>query len=59
MMQRTGMRWVVPSAQAMLDLRAVHASDQWKEFQSYRLDSERHRLYPNKAFVDSAWSNAA
>ena len=25
-MERTGMRWRVPSAQAMLDLRAVHAS---------------------------------
>jgi hypothetical protein len=36
-MERTGMRWRLPSAQAMLDLRA---SDQWENFQSYRIDAE-------------------
>jgi len=58
-MERTGMRWVVPSAQAMLDLRAVHASDQWQEFQNYRMDAESRRIYPYKRLVDSAWSQAA
>lgn len=50
-MERTGMRWVVPSAQAMLDLRAVHASDQWDEYQAYRIDAERRRLYPYEASI--------
>jgi hypothetical protein len=58
-MERTGMRWRVPSAQAMLDLRAVHASDKWDEFQSYRMNAESHRLYPYKELVDSVWSQAA
>jgi hypothetical protein len=34
-MERTGMRWVVPTAQAMLDLRAVHASNQWQAYHNY------------------------
>ncbi len=58
-MERTGMRWVVPSAQAMLDLRAVHASDQWDEFQTYRIDAESRRLYPDKELIDAAWPAAA
>jgi hypothetical protein len=58
-MERTGMRWVVPSAQAMLELRAIHAGDQWQEFQSYRTNAESRRIYPYKQLVDSAWSQAA
>jgi hypothetical protein len=58
-MERTGMRWVVPSAQAMLDLRAVHASDKWKEFQDYRINAESHRLYPYKDLVASTRRQAA
>jgi hypothetical protein len=58
-MERTGMRWRVNSAQAMLDLRAVHASDKWEEFQSYRIEAESRRLYPYKALVDSARREAA
>jgi hypothetical protein len=58
-MERTGMRWRVPSAQAMLDLRAVHASDTWEEFQQYRRDAESRRLYPYKELVDSIRSQAA
>jgi hypothetical protein len=50
-MERTGMRWVVPSAQAMLDLRAVHASDRWDDYQTYRIDAERRRLYPYEATI--------
>jgi hypothetical protein len=58
-MERTGMRWQVPTAQAMLDLRAVHASDLWAEFQSYRIDAESRRLYPYQELVTAAWSLAA
>jgi hypothetical protein len=58
-MERTGMRWRVSSAQAMLDLRAVHASDKWEEFQQYRIDAESRRLYPYKELIDSISSQAA
>ena len=47
-MGRTGMRWVVPAAQAMLDPRAVHAGDRRAEFQADRIDAERRRLYPDQ-----------
>jgi hypothetical protein len=58
-MERTGMRWQVPTAQAMLDLRAVHVSSQWDAFQSYRVEAESRRLYPYQASVDSLWPAAA
>ena len=58
-MERTGMRWRVPSAQAMLHLRAVHASDKWEAFQRFRMDAESRRLYPYKGTVVSAWREAA
>jgi hypothetical protein len=58
-MERTGMRWQVPTAQAMLDLRALHASDQWEQFQSYRIEAESRRLYPYQELVASVWRNAA
>jgi hypothetical protein len=58
-MERTGMRWRVPSAQAMLDLRAICASEQWDAFESYRMNAERTKLYPYKQAVDSLWPIAA
>jgi hypothetical protein len=58
-MGRTGMRWRVPSAQAMLELRAIHASEQWDAFERYRIGAESSRLYPYKHAVDSSWSIAA
>ncbi len=50
-MERTGMRWRIPGAQAMLDLRAVYLNDDWDEFQNYRIEEERRRLYPYLALV--------
>lgn len=58
-MERTGMRWRVPSAQAMLDLRAIYASQQWDAFQSYRRDAESTRLYPSREAMESLWTVAA
>lgn len=58
-MERTGMRWRVPTAQAMLDLRALHASDEWQEYQRYRIEAESRRLYPYQELVASAWELAA
>ncbi|MGH8337375.1 MAG: ISKra4 family transposase [Gammaproteobacteria bacterium] len=58
-MERTGMRWQVPSAQAMLDLRALHVSEQWQEFQSYRIDAETSRVYPYQGEVTAQWPIAA
>jgi hypothetical protein len=45
-MERTGMRWRIPGAQAMLNLRAVYLNDHWDQFQNHRIKEERRRLYP-------------
>jgi hypothetical protein len=45
-MELTGMRWRVPGAQAMLDLRAVYINGDWDRFQQHRTEQERRRLYP-------------
>jgi hypothetical protein len=58
-MERSGMRWVVPTAQAMLDLRAVHASDKWEQFQTHRIAVETIWLYPYKESVNAASADAA
>lgn len=44
-MDRTGMRWTVAGAQAMLDLRAVQLSGQWLGFWDYHVAQETARLY--------------
>jgi len=45
-MERAGMRWKVPGAQAMLELRVIHTNGDWKAFQAFRIEQETKRLYP-------------
>jgi hypothetical protein len=52
-MERAGMRWQVPGAQAMLELRAVSTSGDWESFQQFRVRSENLRLYPNKRTIEN------
>ena len=52
-LERAGMRWQVPGAQAMLHLRAVSASGDWESFQHFRVKSENQRLYPNKRVLQN------
>lgn len=55
-MERAGMRWKVPGAQAMLQLRTIHANGDWGSFQDSRIDQETRRLYPNKkALRKASW----
>jgi hypothetical protein len=46
-MERAGMRWKVPGAQAMLELRTIYTNGDWKAFQTYRIEQENKRLYPH------------
>ncbi len=48
-MERAGMRWKVPGAQAMLHVRSLYLNDQWEEFVSYRIEREQDRLYGRDA----------
>lgn len=45
-LERTGMNWTLPGAQAMLALRCVAINDQWDAFMTYRIEQETARLYP-------------
>ena len=44
-MERTGMRWTLHGAQAMLDLRATYINGQWDAFIEYRIPSEQAELH--------------
>lgn len=48
-MERSGMRWSLPGAQALLDLRAIHANGQWREYVEYRIGKEQEALYAQAA----------
>ena len=48
-MERTGMRWTVQGAQAMLHLRAIYINGLWKKYLDYHIEAEQARLYGNTA----------
>jgi hypothetical protein len=55
-MERAGMRWKVPGAQAMLHLRSIHTNGDWESFQQFRVQTETTRLYPHTlALQDVSW----
>jgi hypothetical protein len=59
-MERAGMRWTVPGAQAMLDLRTTYVNGQWEEFHRYRIIREKLRLYPYRKKINNLnWSLVA
>ena len=51
-MERAGMHWTPTGAQAMLDVRSVHVSDEWERYQEYRIGRETLQLYPHRQLVD-------
>lgn len=44
-MERTGMRWKPPGAQAMLHMRSVHINGEMADFEKFRIKREQERLY--------------
>lgn len=50
-MERSGMRWTVRGAQAMLDLRVTWINGNWHEFQTFRIRREHRRLYPHRSLM--------
>lgn len=51
-LERTGMNWTKPGAQAMLNIRSVAISDYWPEFIERRIQRETSRLYPHRQAVN-------
>lgn len=55
-MERAGMRWKVPGAQAMLNLRTIYTNGDWAAFQKFRIALENDCLYPHaKTFEAREW----
>ena len=44
-LERTGMRWTLQGAQAMLDLRATYLNDEWEPFWQYHIKRQHQLLY--------------
>jgi len=47
-MERSGMRWRIAGAQAILSLRAIYVNDDWDAFHADRIQTEQRKLYPYK-----------
>jgi hypothetical protein len=59
-MERSGMRWSMSGAQAMLDLRSTYLNGDWDDFTKSRIKREAARLYPNSKFLKKVeWPMAA
>jgi hypothetical protein len=58
-MERAGMHWTIPGAQAMLDVRSIYVSGHWEEYQIYRIERETDRLHPERTSVCKAFNMAA
>ena len=48
-LERTGMRWTVPGAQAILHLRAIHINGSWDKYMTHHIEAEQSRLYGHTA----------
>ena len=57
-MERAGMHWTIPGAQAMLEVRSVYVSGQWEEYQAYRIALETQRLYPYREAAEPQYAMA-
>jgi hypothetical protein len=53
-MERAGMHWTLPGAQALLRLRCVALNGEWEVFMHYRIQQETVRLYPHADLVEQA-----
>ena len=58
-MERAGMHWTIPGAQAMLEVRSIYVSGQWEEYQAYRIAQETQRLYPHREFAGPQYAMAS
>ena len=48
-MEKTGMRWEIQGAQAMLNTRSTYINNQWNDFVEFRIEQEQKRLYGQAA----------
>ena len=59
-MERSGMRWTVTGAQAMLDVRSQWVNGDWEAFHAFRIKRETARLHPHRRLIGQLdWSSVA
>jgi hypothetical protein len=59
-LERTGMNWTIPGAEAMLELRCIYLTEQWDAFNEFRIARETQRLYPYRDTLKTVpWQLAA
>jgi hypothetical protein len=51
-MERAGMHWTRPGAQAMLDVRSIHINGDWDQYQTFRIERETKSQYPWRELVE-------
>jgi hypothetical protein len=54
-MEGSGMRWSVPGAQAMLDLRCVYLNENWNDFHDYRIKERIRNMYPYRDLIQQQY----
>ena len=45
-MERSGMRWTIPGAEAMVRLRATYVSDDFEEYWQFHVKHDQERIHP-------------
>lgn len=50
-MERSGMRWTLPGARAMLQVRAIHINGDWRAYQRFRIAAEQQTLHPLRSLT--------
>jgi hypothetical protein len=50
-MEQGGMRWTLPGAEAMLNVRSVSASSEWDNFNSWRQTEQTRHIHPHRELV--------
>lgn len=51
-MERSGMRWIMAGAQAMLALRCIHINGDWEHFMAFHIEQEQHAIHSLKVAND-------
>lgn len=52
-MDRTGMRWTEPGAQAMLHVRSTHINGEMADFHEFRIRREQRRMYGSASVFEA------
>lgn len=58
-MEGSGMRWSIPGAQSMLDLRCIYLNDDWSDFQEYRIKERTRNQYPYRDLIQHVYKDSA